>query len=197
MPTVTYHHGGLREALLTAAAREVASGGPSAVTLRALAREVGVSHTAPRHHFGDKRGVLTALAAQGYTELGERVRAANAEGFLAAGIAYVLFAADRPGHFPVMFRPDLVDTGDPELCTALDRLSAGLYAGAATMPSAPSSAPAGSPGNDGSLARAGWSIAHGLATLVTSGTVTGPAGRPLTRDELADLARSTLRHLGR
>lgn len=187
-----YHHGDLPAALVAAAARAVAADGPASVSLRALAREVGVSHAAPRHHFGDKRGVLTALAAQGYRRLAGQVSAATASGgFLEAGVAYVRFAVEQPGHFAVMFRPDLVDESDPELAAALDALSAALEHGAAERGAARD--PEGD--EPSSYGRAGWSIAHGLATLVAAGNFTGPGGRALTGPELADLARDTLRHL--
>ncbi|HEY4796462.1 MAG TPA: helix-turn-helix domain-containing protein, partial [Mycobacterium sp.] len=59
----TYHHGDLRAAILNEAARLVAQRGADGVSLRELAREAGVSHAAPAHHFTDRRGLFTALAA--------------------------------------------------------------------------------------------------------------------------------------
>jgi AcrR family transcriptional regulator len=64
-----YHHGDLRRALLEAAVQAIAEVGPAAVSLRDLARRVGVSHAAPAHHFGDKAGLLTAVAADGFRRL--------------------------------------------------------------------------------------------------------------------------------
>ena len=66
MSRQTYHHGDLRAAILTEAARLVAERGADGVSLRELAREAGVSHAAPAHHFTDRRGLFTALAAQGF-----------------------------------------------------------------------------------------------------------------------------------
>jgi AcrR family transcriptional regulator len=66
MSRLTYHHGDLRAAMLTEAARLVAERGVDRVSLRELAREAGVSHAAPAHHFTDRRGLFTALAAQGF-----------------------------------------------------------------------------------------------------------------------------------
>jgi len=127
---MAYHHGSLKEDLLAAAARVVAERGPSGLSLRELARGLGVTHTAPRHHFGDKRGVLTALAAQGHRLLAGRLGAAG-DDFLEAGVAYVRFALDHPGHFAVMFRPDLVDDGSDELRQARSRTRSALLRGAA------------------------------------------------------------------
>lgn len=61
-----YHHGDLRRALLTAALDAIAQEGPDALSLRDLARRAGVSHAAPAHHFKDRTGLLTAVAAEGY-----------------------------------------------------------------------------------------------------------------------------------
>jgi AcrR family transcriptional regulator len=66
-----YHHGDLRRAVLDAAVAAIAESGPAALSLRDLARRAEVSHAAPAHHFGDKAGVLTALAAEGYALLAD------------------------------------------------------------------------------------------------------------------------------
>src|SRR5918994_1639788 len=74
--TRPYHHGDLRRTLLAAAVDAIAESGPTALSLRDLARRAGVSHAAPAHHFGDKAGLLTALAAEGYELLGEALETA-------------------------------------------------------------------------------------------------------------------------
>src|SRR5918995_6499962 len=94
-----YHHGNLRRAVLDEAIDVIGEAGPGAIRLRDLARRAGVSHAAPTHHFGDKRGLLTALAADGFGRLaGELDRTWAATGsFLEVGVAYVRFAlANRP-----------------------------------------------------------------------------------------------------
>ncbi|MFC7657596.1 TetR/AcrR family transcriptional regulator [Pseudonocardia benzenivorans] len=72
-----YHHGNLRRALLDASAQLVGERGPAALSLREVARRAGVSHAAPAHHFTDRRGLLTALAAEGWgcSPLASRTRA--------------------------------------------------------------------------------------------------------------------------
>ncbi|MBA2695808.1 MAG: WHG domain-containing protein [Actinobacteria bacterium] len=203
---MAYHHGDLRAAILQAAADAVRREGPHAVNLRALAREVGVSHTAPRHHFGDKRGVLTALATQGYVELTGRLAAAGARGdFLDVGVAFVAYALERPAHFQMLFRPDLVDTQDPDLRRARSELSVRLTGGAERFASGSASGQQRHPADDAALTEAGtsgdhlpttalaaWSMAHGFATLALSGALTVPPG-----GDLLDLARRTLSHLSR
>ena len=64
-----YHHGDLPRALLEAALQAIVEVGPAAVSLRDLARRTGVSHAAPAHHFGDKAGLLTAVATDGFRRL--------------------------------------------------------------------------------------------------------------------------------
>ena len=72
----TYYAGDLRRDLLDAALQVVATEGPSAVNLRALARDIGVSHAAPANHFPDKTAVFTAIAQEGFELLGQAMAAA-------------------------------------------------------------------------------------------------------------------------
>ncbi len=110
-----YHHGDLRNALLDAADEVLQTQGLQGFTLRACARAAGVSHTAPKHHFGDVRGLLRALAERGFERLVERLRMelslAGAEleaQMFATAKAYVEFAQTYPEHFRIMFRSDLI-----------------------------------------------------------------------------------------
>src|SRR5476651_1689741 len=90
-----YHHGDLRRALIDAARRLLESEGPAALSLRAVAREAGVSPAAPYHHFKDKCELLDAVAKQGWMELGAAVARARAkapdarEGLASIGVSYV------------------------------------------------------------------------------------------------------------
>ncbi|MBW1761539.1 MAG: helix-turn-helix transcriptional regulator, partial [Deltaproteobacteria bacterium] len=65
----SYHHGNLREVLLETAFRLVDSDGVEAISMRALAREAGVSSAAPFRHFADKRVLLDAVAEKAAAEL--------------------------------------------------------------------------------------------------------------------------------
>src|SRR5258705_7111862 len=103
--------------LLAKAAGLVADRGADGISLRELAREAGVSHAAPAHHFPDRRGLFTALAAQGWRMLADALAGARPD-FIAAALAYVRFALDHPGHYAVMFDRSLVSPDDPELVTA-------------------------------------------------------------------------------
>jgi len=173
VPTASaYHHGDLPAQLLVRAADLIARNGPEAFSLRAVAAELGVSHTAPRHHFGSREGVFTALAVEGYRELGERLAAAAGLGFDEVGAAYVQFALDHPGHFAVMHAPDLVDGEDPALRTAQARTSQQLLDGVSAHVT-------GTEQQVAVGAVAAWSLVHGLATLALSGALraTGLADR--------------------
>src|SRR5258708_22531445 len=75
-----YHHGALRDALLTAAERVLERDGLAGLTLRAVAREAGVSHAAPTHHFGDLTGLVSELAAIGFRQFNAAMAAATAKG---------------------------------------------------------------------------------------------------------------------
>lgn len=191
-----YHHGNLREDVLAAAAEAVAARGPDGLNLRELARGLGVTHTAPRHHFGDKKGLLTALAAQGYRLLAGRLSAAG-DDFLEAGVAYVRFALDHPGHFAVMFRPDLVHNDDADLIAARVRARTALVAGATAHAGATGRQVQVSPTQGATLppyALLAWSSAHGLAQLALGGAL-GAMGMGTSKEDLTTLARQSLQHL--
>ena len=103
-----YHHGDLRRALVDAARRLLEQEGPTALSLRAVAREAGVSPAAPYHHFKDKAELLDAVAQQGWDMLNAQMAEAKskAEGraqLTALGIAYVCFARDNPALYRVMY----------------------------------------------------------------------------------------------
>ncbi|MEV4946626.1 TetR/AcrR family transcriptional regulator [Streptomyces sp. NPDC053755] len=175
----SYHHGDLRQAVLTAALDVIACDGPAALSLRDLARRAGVSHAAPAHHFKDRTGLLTAIAAEGFGLLADAL--ADAPDLRERGVAYVRFAVGHPAHFQVMFQPDLLRGDDPGLLAAKERASAELRAGIDSLGSATGSTDGSATGSatgstDGSATGsatdprtagiAAWSLAHGFATLL-------------------------------
>ncbi len=120
--TAPYHHGDLPNALLDAAESLLADRGLPGFTLRGCAKIAGVSHSAPKHHFGDVRGLLTEVAARGYVRLNTRLVEEKAlvgpepqAQFLATSNAYINFARDFPEHFRIMFRSDLLDNNRENL----------------------------------------------------------------------------------
>jgi AcrR family transcriptional regulator len=122
--TDRYHHGDLPNALRCAAVDVIDERGLGGFSLREVARRAGVSHTAPAHHFGDVRGLLTSVATEGFDTLHRATSAAAAgiddpvERLTAIGEAYVTLARSHHAHCEVMFRTDVVDTTDPGLVAA-------------------------------------------------------------------------------
>lgn len=120
----TYHHGDLRHALLTAALDLLGGATPEELTLREVARRVGVNHRAVYRHFADKTALLAAVADSGYRALLERLAEARAGAprgspqrrLLALAQAYVTFAVDHTAHYRIMFGRRLNEDGRyPEL----------------------------------------------------------------------------------
>jgi AcrR family transcriptional regulator len=156
-----YHHGDLRRALLSSAVDMITEHGPAGVSLRELARRTGVSNAGPMHHFKDKAGLLTALAAEGFGLLADTLTATRdrTDSFVELGVAYVRFAVEHRAHFEVMFRPDLHHPDDPALTQARDRAGAALEGGVEAVGDERT-------GPDRRIAGvAAWSLVHGFATL--------------------------------
>jgi AcrR family transcriptional regulator len=168
-----YHHGNLRRALLEEAVDVIAEQGPTMLSLRDLARRLGVSHGAPAHHFGDKAGLLTAVATEGFRLLAAELREAYADtgDVLEVGVAYVRFAVRHRPYFEVMFRLDLYRTNDPELAEAREQAREILYAPFARLSSD------GSDDDNLNAGVAAWSLVHGLAALFLSGNLPSVAGK--------------------
>ena len=102
-----YHHGDLQRALVDAARRILDRDGLAALSLRAVAREAGVSPAAPYHHFKDKAELLNAVAAEAFDALAEAMREARDaepdDALTAMGVAYVVFARENPSRYRVMW----------------------------------------------------------------------------------------------
>lgn len=155
----TYHHGSLRDALLAAGMAALEGAGGLDLSLRALARAVGVSPAAAYRHFPNKDALLAALAREGLEMLGAAQGAAHeaagggAEGFVATGRAYVRFALAHPALFRLVFAhgEPVPDKSDPA-SELLHRTTAELT---------------GSDGPEAQrLALQAWSLGHGIAMLM-------------------------------
>ena len=167
----SYHHGDLHDALLKAAETVLERDGVQGLTLRAAAREAGVSHAAPTHHFGDMTGLLSELAAVGFRRFGAALRAAASQQGTAharldaMGMAYVTFARSHPGLFMLMFRSERLDFERPALRDAMTESNValatgvGAHLGEAVTPGRLTLAQAAE------MIRA-WSIVHGFAVLL-------------------------------
>lgn len=165
----SYHHGDLRRALLDGAIELIERGGVTDLSLRELARQVGVSHAAPKHHFGDKQGLLTALAAEGYQLLADSLEeAAQRTGsFQEVGVSYVEFAVSHRAHFEVMFHEELFHPDDPALLTARARADRSLKENLQQLSDGRTF------GDQQANALAAWSLVHGYASLWLGGNLSG------------------------
>ena len=185
-PAKPYHHGELRQAVIDAAVAEVEAVGAAGVSMREIARRAGVSHAAPAHHFGDKAGIFTAIATEGFALTAEAIgpEAVGPFGFLQGGAAYVTFAVTHPGHFEVMYRPGLYRIDDPDLVAAREAAFAILDNSAAAL-----AAEWGIEDVAG-LVVAGWAVCHGLATLLLTGNLASrmpPEPEQITRSMMSGL----------
>jgi len=172
-----YHHGALRNALLEAAERVLERDGLSGLTLRAAAREAGVSHAAPTHHFGDLTGLVSELAAIGFRQFNTAMTAASAAGTspvekaMARAKAYVAYAQAHPGMYGVMFRTERLDMSRPSLHEAASASFAGLAGAIGASRHEQIHEDALSLEQAAAIARA-WSLVHGFTMLLLDGRLT-------------------------
>lgn len=169
-----YHHGALREALLQAAERVLERDGLAGLTLRAVAREAGVSHAAPTHHFGDLTGLVSELAAIGFRQFREAMAAARAvdtpadQRGTASARAYVAYAQAHPGMYALMFRDVRLDYSRPSLHEAAEASFAGLASAVGAKMQEKISGDALTLDQAAAIARA-WSLVHGFTMLLLDG----------------------------
>jgi AcrR family transcriptional regulator len=166
-----YHHGDLRAALLAAGEVVLAETGVPGFSLRAVAKRVGVSHSAPAHHFGDAEGLLAALATEGFRRFLAAMQARQAaagedplERLIGSGLGYLDFARAAPALFRLMFASDRIRGPSPELAAAARAAYGHLVADIARLRGV-------SPHADAAAMQdvtAVWSMVHGFAELLVS-----------------------------
>jgi AcrR family transcriptional regulator len=168
-----YHHGNLRTALLAQAERTVRERGVTELSLRELARDVGVSHAAPRRHFQDRQALLDALAVAGFDRLGAELRTAMEsagesfqERLQATAAAYIHFAVEDAELLDLMFTGKHRESADM-LVEAADRAFAVLFE-LITQGQAEGALEPGDPRRVGLVL---FATVQGLAALVTSSMV--------------------------
>ena len=179
----SYHHGNLKTALVAAGIDILEGEGLSALSLRAIAARTGVSHTAPKNHFGSLRGLQTAIAAEGFRRHAAFMRAGVSEAsgredrLRAAMEGYVRFASEHKALFLLMFSAQHCEFSDPELRTAAAASYAVLADIATGLEWDKADAPEGQRRTEVML----WSLAHGYAQLSNAGLF-GPqdSGAPYT-----------------
>jgi AcrR family transcriptional regulator len=187
-----YHHGSLRSALLAAAERTLRERGVEQLSLRELARQLGVSHGAPRRHFADRQALLDALAEAGFTRLGTELRAAvNNAGdtfparLQAAAAAYVRFATDDAALLDLMFAgkhreeaPTLRDASERTFSIMIELIEQGQSEGAIE------------PGDPERVGLLLFATTHGIAALDTAGLVPAERLEELLSDAVEHFLRS-------
>ena len=166
-----YHHGNLKEAFIEAARDLLESDGLVGLSLRKCAERVGVSHTAPKNHFGNMAGLLTAIVVRGYAELAEMMVADLPDGATreqrreAALLGYISFAQHNPALYELMFSRDRLVNDDPALMQEIRACfvtladiseELGWHAGTADEMT-----------GKGQIAL--WSFVHGYAQLIIAG----------------------------
>ena len=184
-PEQPYHHGDLRRALVAAARALLEEAGPEALSLRDVARRVGVSHSAPYRHFPTRQALLAALAAEGFAALSACMRSIpdSAAPGLAAGFrTYLGFAREQPGLFRLMFDGTVETSADPALRAASEQSYDGLRHAVHRI----------APGADRAAVVTVWTQMHGLALVVLSGQLAEDLVRDGGLDILADRAAAIL-----
>ncbi len=192
----SYHHGDLRNVLLSVGARLLEEKGMEALSLRELAKVAGVSHAAPYRHFSHKEDLLAALAAQGFVNLSEALlQAKKASGhdarrqLTAGGRAYVNLALRQPEMTRLMFggvfRADqcpekLIQSGGQAFQHLVDIILLGQKNGQFR------------PGNPLELSVTVWSTVHGLFALLHSGALGEVAQDEKQRESLLQTVTSVI-----
>ena len=188
-----YHHGNLRTALLEQAQRTVRDRGVQELSLRELAREIGVSHAAPRRHFPDRRALLDALAEAGFERLGGELRSATdgaGEEFQArlraTASAYIRFATEDSELLELMFAGKHRDPDGP-LQQAAER-AFGVMLGLILQGQREGALEPGDPERVGLVL---FATIQGIAGLVTGGMVSVDQLDELVPDAIGHFLRGS------
>ena len=189
-----YHHGDLSRALVDAGRRILEAEGAAALTLRAVAREAGVSPAAPYHHFKDKTELLEAVAQGGWEALNEAIAAARrgaatpGDGLREIGLAYVNFARSNPALYRLMYDTSRDRTAMPK---PANEDESGYHEVRCALVDA-----GADPSDDRELQLAtiaAWCAAHGLAEMANFKEF-APLKEAMGGDQA--FLRAVLRHFG-
>ena len=187
----SYHHGNLREALVTAALDLIAAKGPAGFTFAEAARQAGVSPAAPYRHYRDRDALMADVARRGFekfekqqAEAWDGGRPTLLQAFERLGKSYLSFARTEPAYFSAMFESGLSLTEHRELQDAGDRAFGVLRDACEALVS---TIPAGKRPPSMMVALHIWSLSHGIASLFAR----GDAARrklPMDPDDLLEAA---------
>ncbi len=164
-----YHHGNLRAAMVESALALLEANGPGELSLRRAARDIGVSQTAPLYHFGNKLGLLVAVATEGFRRLiayrEQRLAAeSTVQGRLrAAMLAYVEFGVEHPALFRLMTGPDVRNHSDD---VELEQTAAAAYGQLRDSVADYLRHQGLNPECARSASQAAWATSHGIVTIL-------------------------------
>ena len=197
----TYHHGDLRQALLSAALVLLQTKDMESLSLREVAKQAGVSHTAPYRHFKDKAALLAAVAEEGFITFGQYLTEAVAqakadpiESLASTGEAYVRYALEHPAHFRVMFK---FSSPEYDANSSLEITARGTFQTLVDVVVSGQASGVLKAGDPHAIATGRWALVHGFSMLLLDGMLpqTGEAAialiRPAIKDSLTGLLSNT------
>ena len=134
MKSKTYHHGNLKEVLISSSLKILSEKGMEGLSLRNVARKVGVSHTAPYNHFSNKQALLAAISTVGHEQLYQtlldsfkKCQHSSSNIILEIAWSYLQFALDDPGKFKLMFSGALEEERDHPAYIEISRKNLSLF----------------------------------------------------------------------
>lgn len=168
--TKTYHHGNLKEALISAGLEILTEKGIEGLSLRSVAKRIGVSHAAPYNHFPDKQALLAAMSTAGHEkfhrtllETFDKFKETSPEIIVEIGWVYLQFAMDDPGRFKLMFSGALEEERNHPAYMEISGKSIALFEEIIAFCQRKGQLP---PGRVDHLAIKLWSFVHGFAMLM-------------------------------
>ena len=193
-----YHHGDLQKSLLAAAGQILTESGVDGLSMRKLADRVGVSRTAPYHHFRDKQALLSELALAGFRDYRRQIDAATLDSsgdsqqrLRAFVTMYLSFAQSNPEIYNLMFGDPIWKSGKPSEALRNEAFSAfRRFVELVELWRQHQVLPAG--GDALRLAQVAWSTLHGLSRLVVDGIYVEPGSIDSICDTLVALLQQRL-----
>ena len=170
MTSKTYHHGNLKEALISAGLEILSEQGIEGLSLRNVAKKIGVSHTASYNHFPDKQALLAAISTAGHEQLHqilldtfEKTKNSPSQVIAEIALAYLQFALDNPAIFKLMFSGALEEERDHPEYVEISQKSIALFEEIIVFCQRKRQLPEGKVEN---IAVKLWSLVHGFTYLM-------------------------------